>query len=203
MILKKKVKHGKTIYIPITKEEALNIYDEEELIFTDEKEKEDFYDEVEDDDDDDDEFDLSKKIRETIENVSEKITNAFEKTFNKNRNKSNKLVKMLPYMDKADIHDLISGMLNEEEAFNDICLDVILPFLDKKDCEKVFLKAVADGSSNYDPVVVAPYVSEKCLDLIVDQYVAGELEIKNIDALYPYLSKKNIRKIFEFIIKNN
>lgn len=200
MILRKKVKHGKTIYVPITKEEALEIYKQEELLFTDEQEKEDFYDEV--DEDYDDEFDLSKKIRETIDNVSVKITTAFEKTFNKNIQKSNKLVKMLPYMDKADIHELITGMLNEDEAFNDICLDVILPFLDKKDCEKVFLKAIADGSSNYNPVVVAPYISEKCLDLIIDQYIAGELEIKNIDALYPYLSKKNIRRIFEFIIKN-
>ena len=48
MILRKVIIDGKEMFIPISKEEALQLYKDEELIFSSDDEKEAFYDEVED-----------------------------------------------------------------------------------------------------------------------------------------------------------
>ena len=48
---------------------------------------------------------------------------------------------------------------------------------------------------------LAPFVSSETLDKLVDEYIAGKVQVDNIDVLYPFLSKESIKKVFNHLMK--
>ena len=49
---------------------------------------------------------------------------------------------------------------------------------------------------------MTPFVSKKCLSSVVDGYIAGEYPALDMDELYPFLSDKDIKRIFFHIINS-
>ena len=230
MIMKQVIIDGKEMYVPINKEEAKEeVKKGAKLIFTDEDEKDDFYEEIEDEqeDDDDDESenfnkryihisqDAQKMAQDISNNVTTIVNNALSSASNavkghtkyhsRNHNngdkaKLSKLLSVIPFMDDDDIHELLQKILKGDESLKDIEIEALLPFLSEEDCDALFLKALEDGNSNYHPGSVAPFVSEKCLSILVDKYIAGEITLDNIDSLYPFMSSKDVKRVFKHII---
>ena len=77
-----------------------------------------------------------------------------------------------------------------------------MPFLDEKDCDALFLKIALDADKKYEHSLVslAPFVSEECLSKLVDKFVSGELQDVDMDGLYPFLSSKDVKRLFKYIV---
>lgn len=120
----------------------------------------------------------------------------------KSNSKANKLLKVLPFMEEEDIHEIVNKMLENDESFKDVRIESFLPFLSEEDCDKIFMKALEDGNYNFEPSSIAPFVSEEALSKVVDLYVKGEFNKCNIENLYPFLSSEDIKRIFIYIIDN-
>lgn len=85
MILRKITIDGQEIHVQISKEEAVKLYNQETLIFTDELEK---------------------------EHVLRRLNQEGKPRF---QSKRHRLIQMLPFMDDETIHDLVQKIVNEGE----------------------------------------------------------------------------------------
>lgn len=112
--------------------------------------------------------------------------------------KTEKLIKMLPHMEKEDIHEIVVDLLKDEESLKELNIEEILPFLDVEDCDSLFLLAIRAGNKRLNAENIAPFVSRECLTRVVDEYIAGNLQGLDIDGLYPFLSSKDIKRIFYY-----
>ncbi len=159
--------------------------------------------------------DIEKEIEETFAKKDSKssildfkefgdmIGDAFKKVFNKDdssnpNSKTNKLLKILPFLDKEEKKEIVKEILSDSEYFEGIKLVVIMPFLDEEDCDKIFMHQVRKDDKNLQSLL--PFVSEGLLEELVDKYINGEIDM-NMDMLYPFLKVEDIKKIFFYELK--
>lgn len=114
--------------------------------------------------------------------------------------KSEKLIKMIPYMEEEDVHEIVVDLLRDEESLRDIDIEELLPVLKPNDCDSLFLVAIKVGNKKLVPENIAPYVSRECLSKVVDGYLSGEYADLDIDSLYPYLSSSDIKRVFYHVM---
>lgn len=227
MILKKKLQDGKTIYEPISFEEAVEQRAEKsDFVFTDEDEKDKFEDVLEELDDLEDEkdeenessdktalsWDFVKSALKKAEKIAQKgygvgasLGNIFLDVDDKKPDKKNMLVQILPFLDDDDIHEIVEDILSDPDKYDGLNLCAIMPFLSENDCDALFLKIALDNDKKYTHSLtsLAPFVSEKCLTKLVDKYVEGELQDVDMDGLYPFLSSKDVKRLFKYIVSKN
>ena len=231
MILKKKLQDEKTIYEPISFEEAVEQRAEKsDFVFTDEDEKDKFEDvlediddleeEIEDEKDEENEssdktalsWDFVKSALKKAEKIAQKgygvgasLGNIFLGVDDKKSDKKNKLVQILPFLDDDDIHEIVEDILSDPDKYDGLNLCAIMPFLSENDCDALFLKIALDTDKKYAHSLtsLAPFVSEKCLTKLVDKYVEGELQDVDMDGLYPFLSSKDVKRLFKYIVSKN
>lgn len=223
MILKRLVIDGKEIFVPLSKKEAKNVK-LEDLVFTESKEKEEFLHSIKKDveveilseEESKPKEDFKESIDDKIKRFSEKIEVALDKavesttqgvksmfnSFNK-KSKVNKILSILPFMSEDDIHELVEQIIAQDEQVKDLPLEAVMPFLSSKDCNRIFLNALNNNSYKCNLIKMAQFVSEETLDVAVDLYIEGKLDIDKIDQLYPYLSEKSIKKIFKKMMSEN
>lgn len=231
MILKKKLQDGKTIYEPISIEEAVEQRAEKsDFVFTDEDEKDKFEDvleelddleeEIEDKKDEENEssdktalsWDFVKSALKKAEKIAQKgygvgasLGNIFLGGDDKKTDKKNKLVQILPFLDDDDIHEIVEDILSDPDKYDGLNLCAIMPFLSENDCDALFLKIALDNDKKYTHSLtsLAPFVSEECLTKLVDKYIDGELQDVDMDELYPFLSSKDVKRLFKYIVSKN
>ncbi len=240
MILKKKLQEGKTVYEPITFEEAVEKRAEKsDFVFTDEDEKdkfddvleeiEDLEEEIETDEEDDDNEDnetqnedsedktlswdfvknalkKARKItRKGVHAVDISLGNLFSGVNCGKSKNSVKLMQIIPFLDDDDIHEIVEDILNNPDKYDGLNLCAIMPFLSESDCNALFMRIALDESKKHGCSLasLAPFVSEECLSKLVDKYIAGELEDVNMDQLYPFLSSKDVKRLFKYIVSQN
>lgn len=138
--------------------------------------------------------DLGQKIREQGEKFFGK-----DKTLDEN-SKEAKLIKLLPYMNKREIHELAQKMLASDDTVKSLDLIAIMPFLSEDDADKLFLNSVRVGNTAYDFAKIVPYVSKRCLSEVVDGYIDGEYQTLDVDKLYPFLNDGDIKRLFYHIL---
>ena len=229
MILKKVIIDGKNVYTEVNEEEARKLYKEGiKLIFDDEDEKDDFYDRMDELDEEEEEAEedkeeerserknyssidwseIGRKAKELSSDIGRRVSEFAEKAINPDafnfksyNEKTARLAKILPFMEDEDVHNLIRNMLDGNESFKDIDVRVIFPYLDEDDCDAIFIKSLEDGNFDYSMKDIVPFVSEKALSKVVDLYLEGKFTDKEIEKLYPYLSSKDIKRIFEHMMK--
>ena len=64
------------------------------------------------------------------------------------------------------------------------------------------IKFVNEGKECKHPIVtLAPFVSKKCLSEIVDEYVNGNYQHVEMSMLYPFLDKKDVKRVFNYMIQ--
>lgn len=188
MILLKKVIEGKEIYEPISKEEALKMETKDDLIFTDQNEKNEFFGET-------------KNSEESNKEDNDSFS-YFKNVFNKKNKKINMIYSMLPFMNEEDLHEIVNGILNNQEEYKGLNVISILPFLSEDDCDVLFIKEINDKKNKFNLTSFLPFVSEECLSNFVDEYTNGmHQDIDILDNLYPFLSSNDIKKLFKYISK--
>ena len=112
MILKKiLLEDGKVTYEEISFKDALNYENKNDLVFTSEDEKEEFFDQVVEDKEEVE--DICKEETKNTKNSDEEHTDSFG-FFNqfinkpKSNSKSSKLLAFLPFMDNNDIKEIVN-----------------------------------------------------------------------------------------------
>jgi len=235
MILKKKIQDGKTVYEPISFEDAIaNRQDKDDFLFTDENEKDNFEDVVEqieelkeesddesDEKDDERENDDERSIswddvksalkkagriaKKGVQAVDISLGNLFSGVNCGKSKNSGKLMQIIPFLDDDDIHEIVEDILDNPDKYDGLNLCAIMPFLSESDCNALFMKIALDENKKYEYSLssLAPFVSEECLSKLVDKYIAGELKDVNMDQLYPFLSSKDVKRLFKYIVSQN
>ena len=234
MILKKKIQDGKTVYEPISFEDAIaNRQNKADFLFTDEDEKDKFEDLVEqieelkeesdesDEKDDERKSDDEKSIswddvksalkkagriaKKGVQAVDISLGNLFSGVNCGKSKNSSKLMQIIPFLDDDDVHEIVEDILSDPDKYDGLNLCAIMPFLSESDCNALFMRIALDTNKKYEYSLasLAPFVSEECLSKLVDKYIAGELEDVNMDQLYPFLSSKDVKRLFKYIVSQN
>lgn len=128
------------------------------------------------------------------------IGDAFKKAFVKDdshnpNSKTSRLLKILPFLDEAEKSEIVEQILSDSDYFENVKLAPILPFLNQKDCDRIFLHEVEKDSKQLASIV--PFVSQELLSEIVNKYINEEIDI-NMDMLYPFLTMADIKRLFFF-----
>ena len=218
MILKKLLENDKEVFVPISLDEAITL-DVSMLVFTDEDsydEYEERIDELEEEEEDEDEdvesFTYNSNEKFTNQKLTkEEVNDLVRNTFGAAKEvmssvggmfkdttrtpKSKKLISMLPFMDDEDIHEIVIGILENNEEYKDLDLVSIMPFLSNEDCDALFKKALDENWTNI--VNIVPFVSSKALSLFVDEFIDGKYQNVDIESLYPFIDSKDIKKLFK------
>ena len=215
MILKRIIdENGNEVFIKISMEDALK-ESKSVLVFSSEDEEEE-YDEALDNEEEKEEakedlkdvFDNiknifnSKEVESALNSTSDILNNvfSFSSSNKKEKTKADKIISMLPFMDKEDIHELVQDILNGSEEYKDIPLQAIFPLLSREDCDALFIKSVEDPESKINICSLAPFVSNEALSSFVDKYIDGQYQDVNINVLYPFLKSSDIKKLFKYVV---
>lgn len=210
MILRKVVIDNKVAFEEISFEDALKYENKNELVFTDEDEKEEFEDALEE----------IQEVNEEIEELEEELNSLKEKKIHLNFNekginidfgnlfsiksgtKSNKLLGALPFMDKEDTYEIVEEILNNQEDYKEISLVSIFPYLAKEDCDKLFNRFILEDNNKSKQCItaLAPFISKECLSSLVDEYVKGNYQDVQIDHLYPFMESRDVKRVFKYIM---
>lgn len=147
-----------------------------------------------------------KDFEDAMNQLGDTIAKGFKKakvwangTFKNNDKVTNKLVKILPFMDEEDIHEIVDKILEDDPEFKDVNVVAIMPFLDDDDCDKIFLKKLQDNDDV--TIELINYVSEDCLSYLVDAYINGKFPNLNVDKLYPFLDGDDVKKLFYYELR--
>ena len=120
---------------------------------------------------------------------------------NKNDKVTNRLVKILPFMDEEDVHEIVDKILLDDPDFKGVNVVAIMPFLDDEDCDKIFLKKLQEDDDV--ALELINFVSEECLSYLVDAYINGKYPDLDVDKLYPFLDGDDVKKLFFFELKKS
>ncbi len=147
---------------------------------------------------------FGEKVARDVKDAGRKIKEGAERLFAKDRtsdpdSKESRLIRLLPYMGKDETHEVARMILEDDELIREVDMSCVLPFLSKDDCGAIFLRAI-EVAGGADLGMIAQYVDEQVLSGVVDSYLAGELDGLDVDALYPFLADKDIKKIFLHIV---
>ena len=148
---------------------------------------------------------FGEKISEAVNSVQKGVQDSLSAAQDRaaQKKKADKLAKMLPFLDEAEIHDIAEKVLAGDENFKGIDIASLMPFMSKEDCGVLFEKSLeandrepgVDGKLYLECV---PYVDETVLSKLVDRYVEGGFENIRMDRIYPYLSSADVKRIFYY-----
>lgn len=150
------------------------------------------------------------EFEEEVQRFAKSVSDGFAKGFktskesyksNKQSDITNRLVKILPYMNEQDIHEMVDKICSNDPDFEDLDPVAIMPFLGDSDCDKLFLFQMRKGGDIN--IEMVHFVSEDCLTVLVDAYIDGKYPSLDIDALYPFLNGDDVKKLFYYELKKN
>lgn len=145
----------------------------------------------------------------------------------KKSKKKDKLVEMAPFLDNDSLHELVVEFLDGDLETD---MDEILPFLNESDIallvnkfketgvnefkglhlgelfpfasdiciDELFMEKFLHGSIDESLI---PFVSDKCWHELVVKYCEDEESELDIDAIYPFLDKKDLNLLFKTYLK--
>ncbi len=207
MILKKVIINENEVFEPISFEDALVYDDKDNLVFTDEDEKEKFEDRLEDPEDDDEDDEEEEDNEEEDDDEYDEDELFLGGLLNhiypyKKKSKTSRIVSSLPFLDKEDLHEIVGKILNGDEDYKDISPTVLFPFLSKDDCDELFLNVINNGEykKKFSISTLVPFVSKEALSKFVDKYIGGEYQNVKVDYLFPFMSKADVKRIFNYFI---
>lgn len=145
---------------------------------------------------------------ESIEDISKVINKAFDKlkdtlSFDFTNDRSSKtktLVALLPYLEEEELNEIADMIINDHEDMKGLKLATIFPFLSTEKCDEIFLAKMTSLNQGELSSIV-PFVSQKVLSSLVDEYIKGNVSKVNMNAIYPFLSQEDIKRIFFYELK--
>ena len=220
MILNRTIVDGKVIYKEISFDAAVNLEDKTGLVFTDEDEKDDFYDyldelESEDDDieedEDDEDLDEDEEVYEAEAEEDEK-SESDEKFFKKLERKINKLGEQIEKrINKEEIKATFSQVADffKDETANPKSkaskIYKMMPYMDEEDLHEVVEKII-DGDEEYKDInvsAIVPFLSTNDCDLLFINAIEKHEKNKVIRKMAPFVSQECLSKFSDEYIKGN
>ena len=216
MILNRTIVDGKVIYKEISFDAAVALEDKTGLVFTDEDEKDDFYDYLdelasEDDDieEDDEELDEDEEVYEA---KAEDEAKEEEKFFKKLERKINKLGEQIEKrINKEEIKATFSSIADffKDETFNPKSkaskIYKMMPYMDDEDLHEVVVKII-DGDEEYKDInvsAIVPFLSSSDCDLLFINAIEKHEKNKVIKKMAPFVSQECLSKFSDEYIKGN
>jgi len=145
---------------------------------------------------------IGKTVKDSLDLAGKTISGVFGDDSRNPKSKTAKLLKVLPFLDDEDVHDLVMGIINGDESLKDVNIVAIMPFLDDDDADMLFIRAIEDGNTSFTPEQIAPFVSEEAMGKIVDMYIDGKYPDLDINRLYPFMASKDIKRVVKKIIED-
>lgn len=105
---------------------------------------------------------------------------------------------LLPFMSEKDVDKICRQLADDEKFHCDISLSEMYAFASNGGVDELFLRYAKQGKLDESAL---PYVSEKCLHQFVEEYCENPDLNLNIDALYPYLSGKDMSLLLRTYLK--
>ena len=139
---------------------------------------------------------LMNDVVERSKAMFDNVSTFFNQQSSNPKSKCAKVLKMMPYMDEADIHEVLTELMSDSDTIRELDVQAMLPFLTREDCDALFLIAIEAGNKKLVPAEIVPFVSRECLTAVVDGYIDGKYAGVDIDSFYPYLSSADIKRIF-------
>ncbi|MBO4622765.1 MAG: hypothetical protein J5691_02635 [Bacilli bacterium] len=214
MILNRTIVDGKVIYKEISFDAAVALDDKTGLVFTDEDEKDDFYDyldELESDEEEIEDEELDEDEEEVYEASAEEDEED-EKFFQKIGRKLNDLGdKIEKRINKEEIKATFSSIADffKDESSNPKSkmsrLYKMIPYMDEEDLHEVALKIV-DGDEEYkgiNLVTIMPFFCTDDCDLLFINAIEKKEKNKVIRKIVPFVSKECLSKFTNEYIKGN
>lgn len=138
-----------------------------------------------------------KAINEGLQQAEQKM---------KDRQKADRLAKMLPYMGAEEVHEIVEKIIAGDEEMKDVKAETLLPFMSREDCGRIFERSLAandlnPGADNELYLACVPYVDGELLSKLVDRYVEGQYPNVKMDKVYPYLKAQDVKRIFYYELK--
>ena len=110
---------------------------------------------------------------------------------------SHELKKMLPFLETEEIDMIAKNVLESEaEEWKGFRLNDLFPFMSTAVIDKMFLKTVEEGK---DYGRFLPFISGRVMHEIVEDVISGKRKM-NLDAMYPFLSNEDMKKVFYFYL---
>lgn len=214
MILRKTIIDGKEVFEPIGLEEALKVEDKDSLVFTSAESKEKYDNKIleldnytleEDQEETKEEQKEEKKyggftfnFGEEFSKLGDSIKNIFVKKDGKST-KTSKIISTLPFLEDEELEEIVDNIMANKADYQDLNLVVIFPFLSKEKMDELFLKLITENETTYISSA-APFVTKDALTRFVDSYLEGNHQEVNVDMLYPFMRKNDVKRIFNYII---
>lgn len=214
MILRKTIIDNKEVFEPIELEEALKVEDKDSLVFTSKEAKEKFDSKrleldntkLKEDNEETKEKEQTKRkyggftfnFGEEFSKLGDSIKNIFVRKDGKN-SKASKIISTLPFLDDEELAEIVDNIIANKVDYEDLSIVVIFPFLSKEKMDELFLRFVNENETTYISSS-APFVSKDALTRFVDSYIEGNHQDVNVDMLYPFMRKDDVKRIFNYII---
>lgn len=112
-------------------------------------------------------------------------------------NEENNILKMLPYLKKEYVDDVVEKYIGTIEKYGDLKLESFFPYLSQNKCDEYFIKYVINKGYKGDLTKLIPFVSQECLSSLVNSYI-NEDKYSNIDwdSIYPYIGAADVKRLF-------
>lgn len=137
-------------------------------------------------------------IKAKGEVAREKVKEGWEKLFHAPDDEENILL-LLPYMDEENKSEVFRELISRAKGLKDGSLERLLPYFKKEERDALILHAIEHfGEKNI--CAIAKYASEECLSHLVDGFIEGRYPDLDIESAYPYLSKADIKRLFDYFV---
>ncbi len=108
------------------------------------------------------------------------------------------ITKMLPFLEGEEVNELAKRILESENGeWKGMQISKVLPFLDSEIVDGLCRKSMENGQ---DYKTFLPFLSNKGMHEIVTDVMEGKLAIE-LDAMYPFMSKEDIKRVFYFCLE--
>jgi len=112
-----------------------------------------------------------------------------------------KIVGMLPFLEDAEIKELVDSILNNEIDKTKLCTFALLPFIEAEDIDRLF-KAALEKKIDANPAGFLPFIEESSLKALIERINAGEDVGISIETLMPFLEADQIKEIFKSVLQD-
>ena len=110
------------------------------------------------------------------------------------------LIQMLPYATPEQTHKIALRLMSDLTALKSLKIQDVMPYLSKSDADDMtvcMLKAGREGKILKDAL---PYISDGCLELILEKYSGGEFGDLELASVYPKLTSRQLGEILQTLL---
>ena len=111
------------------------------------------------------------------------------------------IAQMLPFLEDEELNSIARQAINTEKNQGQVDIELlkkIVPFMETSEVDELLYELL---EKNIPIESFAPFASEYFFQTLVDMFLAGEADHVDMNKLYPFMSEKEIKRLFAAVIK--